>query len=233
MKFAALLTFLTFAFLADHGLSQAPPPPAPFVHPVFSTVLNADGGFDDNPGDFDILSSLIKYADFDSQFSEGVNLTLLAPTDGAFMRTSMALGTVEEMSESNAYDAIMKTVTDGMNVDGQLLNGTSLVKMILSYHIIGGRVPVEVFQRAGFLLTTLSLPLLATPSGEIIDLSSLTPNPSVIGGVYDSDGLLINALDYALFPFEVPAEKWKYCINPFDPKHFPKPTPTAPELAIM
>lgn len=228
MKFAALLTFLSFALLADLGLSQNS---SPFVHPVFSKVLNSDVGFDDNPRNFDILSSLIKYADFGSQFSEGINLTLLAPTDAAFMRFSMAFGSVEKMSESNAYDAILKTVTDGVMVDGQELKGPSLVKMLLSYHIMGGRVSSTVFQRAGFLLTTLFLPLLATPTGEIIDLSPLTPNANVIGEVYESDGLLINSLDYALLPFELSAEKWKTCINPFDPKVIAKmatPAPAAP-----
>jgi len=208
MKFTAIVTCLAFTItiMATPGVSQD------FVHPVFSGILNGDAGFDKNETDFDILSALIKYANFSSQFSAGSNLTLLAPTDAAFMRASMALGSVTQMNETNAYDAIMNTVVSGMNVDGEILKGQSLVKILLSYHIIGGRALTSSFSQPGFMLTTLFLPIFVTPSGEITDLSPPTPNAHIMSqSVYESDGLLVNALDSVIFPFPVTEESFMQC----------------------
>lgn len=210
MKLSATVAFLTFALLAAPGLSQ-------YVHPAFSAILDADAGFDKNRSDFDILSSLIKYADFAGQFSEGIKLTLLAPTDAAFMRASMAFGTLNELAEENAYNTIVSAVKSGVEINGETVKGPSLVKMILAYHIIGGRVGGKSFDSPGFMLTTLQMPILAVSGREIVDLSIETPNARfVTEGVYESDGLLVNSLDYVLFPFDVDAETFMKCpaVNP-------------------
>jgi len=98
---------------------------------IAGTVARSGGGFDYNPYDYDILLEALTAANLvDALDNPADSLTVLAPTDVAFIRTARALG-YHGKDESGSYAFIVDTLTD--LGDGDPI---PLLTAILLYHVL-------------------------------------------------------------------------------------------------
>ena len=77
-------------------------------------------GFDDNPGDFDILRDAVVTTGLDAKLNGKRQLTVFAPSDQAFLDLTSAA------TETDAFDAVASL-------------GLPAVKQVLKYHVAPGK----------------------------------------------------------------------------------------------
>lgn len=115
-------------------------------------VAASGDGPDDNAHDYDILQAALAATGLDAALDDaGASLTLLAPTDAAFLRLAQELG-VAATTEQAALDGILET----LGTLGGTGDPVPLLTDILSYHVLDGRFSREQLREAGEAETLLA-----------------------------------------------------------------------------
>ncbi|HKY15183.1 MAG TPA: fasciclin domain-containing protein [Microthrixaceae bacterium] len=127
-------SLLAIGLLAATGTSQAGATHRPKERPTIAGIVARSGGeFDRNRHDYDILLNAVSAAGLvDTLNTPGLDVTVWAPNDAAFVRLAQDLG-VEGNDERVAFEAIVATLT--------ALGGGDplpLLTSILTYHVTPG-----------------------------------------------------------------------------------------------
>ncbi|MFK7862120.1 MAG: fasciclin domain-containing protein [Granulosicoccus sp.] len=105
---------------------------------ITDIVSRSGGEFDNNNFDFDILLQAVTDADLaDALADRDANLTLLAPSDKAFIRLAQDLGYGGD-DEAGSYDAIVAALTSLGNG-----NPIPVLQNVLLYHVVPERARVR------------------------------------------------------------------------------------------
>ena len=175
---------------------------------ITGTVIDqsgAPGTFDNNSADFDILGEAVIAAGLaDLLNSSGVELTVFAPTDAAFIALARALG-FEGSNEADALGYIVKALT--------LLGGGDpipLLTNILQYHVVDGEFTSDIVLGLanGTAIDTLlpgasvTLNLDTTPP-SLGDADPAIADPGLIAVDVQATNGVIHVLDGVLLPVSV------------------------------
>jgi uncharacterized surface protein with fasciclin (FAS1) repeats len=162
-------------------------------------IVAASGqGFDENATDFDILLSAVSAAGLaDPLATANADLTVFAPTDGAFVGLAQVLG-YQGADEKGSWAFIQKAVTL-LSKGGDPL---PLLTDILTYHVVpGARDATEVLSTSS--LQTLQGGSLSVDGTSLVDNDPDLPNPNIVGtNIYASNGI-IHAIDGVLLPTDI------------------------------
>lgn len=167
---------------------------------TIADVLALSGtGFDTNRADYDMLNAAIDAAGLRGALdTAGLNATLFAPTDAAFIRLARDLG-YDGRDEAGAFDAIVGALTTLGGGDP-----IPLLTTVLTYHVATAPLtPAEI--RAATSIDTLA-GLAITPFGATLgDLDPSLPDPTLLarGSGAASNGV-IQAIDRVLLPADLP-----------------------------
>lgn len=126
---AALLavTMLSTAFAGSAGATWKPKPPTKSITEI---VAKSGGEFDRNRYDYDILLNAVITADLaETLATPGLNVTVWAPNDAAFIRTARDLG-FTGWSEQGAWEFLVGALTGLGNGDP-----IPVLTAILTYHV--------------------------------------------------------------------------------------------------
>ena len=180
------------ADLAEARGSTAP-------HGSIADILAQSGtGLDGFGGDFDILNAALDAAGLTAALDDpGATLTLLAPTDAAFIRLATALGDTSG-TEQGALDTILAALTS--------LGGGDPVPVltdILTYHVIDGTFGRDQLRAAGEAETLLGEDL-GFRGQRILDEETGYDVRFVRGGSdVQADNGAIHAIDGVLLPLDL------------------------------
>jgi uncharacterized surface protein with fasciclin (FAS1) repeats len=132
--------------------------------PTIADLVEASGTFDRNRHDYDILNAALDIAGLKATLADpSLDVTLLAPTDAAFLRLAHSFG-YEGRDEGEALGAIAEALA-GLSPDG---NAVPLLTDILLYHVLDGSFSRQQLQANGEA-TTLLGPELEFEHGRIVD----------------------------------------------------------------
>jgi uncharacterized surface protein with fasciclin (FAS1) repeats len=169
--------------------------------PTLADLLGRSGaGFDADPRDFDLLNQALAVTGLDGALADpAADLTVLAPTDGAFLGLAQSLG-YEGHDEAGAWQALAEALT-GLAAGG---DPVPLLGDILRYHVLG-----EGLDRAEILgaveLTTLLPGATIRPFGKALeDNDPSAPDPRLIGHAEPAANGSLQAIDQVLLPIDVP-----------------------------
>ncbi|MEO1018310.1 MAG: fasciclin domain-containing protein [Pseudomonadota bacterium] len=176
---------------------DVPPPP-----PTIADIVTASGGeFDDNSGDFDVLFQALQAAGLtDAVADRSADLTVFAPTDGAFIELANALG-ADVHTEVDAFQAIVEALT-ALSPDGDPI---PILTDVLLYHVVAGGQTVHDLQEAGSVETLLGANV--TIDGmQLEDLDPDVVDPMLVEGATDIETAngVIQAIDRVLLPADLP-----------------------------
>lgn len=130
---------------ADLAEARGTVEPAPTIA---ARIAELGEGVDDHPFDFDILNLALEATGLDAALDDdATELTLLAPTDGAFLRLARALGD-ESGTEQGAVDTILAALSE-------LGGGDPLpvLEDVLLAHVVEGRLSREQLIAQGEVAT--------------------------------------------------------------------------------
>ncbi len=168
---------------------------------TIADVLALSGtGFDSNRADYDMLNAAIDAAGLRGALDgAGLDATLFAPTDAAFIRLARDLG-YDGRDEAGAFDAIVDALTTLGGGDP-----IPLLTTVLTYHVATEPLTRAEIRAATSIDTLSGLEL--TPFGATLgDLDPSLPDARLIGGRGDiqaSNGI-IQAIDQVLLPADLP-----------------------------
>jgi uncharacterized surface protein with fasciclin (FAS1) repeats len=169
--------------------------------PSIAGIVAASGsGFDSNAGDFDILLRAVGDAGLVSALSDpAADLTVLAPTDAAFVQLARSLG-FDGSEEGAAYDAIVAALAN-LAPDG---NPIPLLTQVLTYHVVPERLDVAQLDAAG-PVATLNGATFSVRGASIVDADPDQRDARFVPGGTDilaSNGA-VQAIDRVLLPFNL------------------------------
>jgi uncharacterized surface protein with fasciclin (FAS1) repeats len=167
--------------------------------PTLSDLLAASGpGFDTNPHDYDILNAALDATGLaDVLANADATLTLLAPTDNAFLKLSRTFGYFGR-DEGEAFSAIAAGLSRAAP-DGDPI---PLLTEILTYHVTGGSFSRAQLDAAGDVMTVQG-GTLAVEGRFIIDADPDTTS-GFLGAKSDiqaANGVL-HSINGVLLPFD-------------------------------
>ncbi len=111
---------------------------------IAERVSESGGDFDRNGSDYDILLTAVSAAGLVDALSDpNASLTVLAPTDRAFVRTARDLG-YHGWDEAGAWDFLVETLTE--LGDGDPI---PVLTEILTYHVIPGEIDYRSLRLGG------------------------------------------------------------------------------------
>lgn len=164
------------------------------------TATSGQSGFDYEPGDFDILREALKATGLiDAVADVEANLTVFAPTDGAFAELATTLEFDGHPDNEAAVFDFLAGVTGFASAQE-----AGLLDDILLYHVAACEQRLAELQKAGSV-TTLQGGAVGIDGHELIDNDPNADNPRFINGLTDleaSNGIA-HAIDGVLLPAEV------------------------------
>ena len=171
---------------------------------IAAAVAASGGSFDRNRNDFDILLTAAQAAGLVNALGDpAANLTVFAPTDGAFIRTARDLGYTGQ-SEAGAWQFLVGALTDLGGGDP-----IPLLTNILKYHVVGQRLNVLQLWPLGRtdeeIPTLLEGASLRYYNGEIIDAEPEITNPHLAPpyNLVTGNGI-IHGINRVLLPVNLP-----------------------------
>lgn len=175
--------------------------PAP---PSIAGLVAASGsGFDADATDFDVLLRAVQDAGLVSALADpAADLTVLAPTDAAFIELARAFGYAGS-DEAEAYDAIVAALTS-LSPDG---NPISLLTQVLTYHVLPERLDVAQLDARG-TVATLNGATLGVEGSTLTDAEPALRDARFVPGQTDIEAAngAVQAIDRVLLPFDVEVE---------------------------
>jgi serralysin len=124
------LTLLTSVVSSPAGASHRKSKPKPTITDI---VAKSGGEFDSNTKDYDLLLNAVLAAGLaETLATPGLNVTVWAPNDGAFVKLANDLGYAGR-DEAGAFNAIVATLTSLGGGDP-----IPLLTSILTYHVTPG-----------------------------------------------------------------------------------------------
>lgn len=159
--------------------------------------LLGSGGFDTNSADYDIFRTFMNNEGLAAGLAAaGADLTLFAPTDGAFRSFAAALGSTATNDQAT-YDFLVEALTL-MSEGGDY---TPLLQDILNHHVVAGaRQIAEVVDETS--LTTGS-GTIGVSGTTLVDSDTGFTNPTMVSEIQGSNGVLIS-INRLLLPEDLP-----------------------------
>ncbi len=181
-------------------MSTTPTPPGDA--PTLLGLLAAGGtGFDSDPGNYSILQAALAATGLDAALADpDTSLTLLAPTDAAFLDLARSLGyagTDEEEAFQAIADALATLAPDGDPIP--------LLADILRYHVLGGAYTETEVLRAVSLDTLLTDAPLSAFGRALPDADPDAPDARLVPGAEQAagNGVLL-PIDAVRLPVDIP-----------------------------
>ncbi|MCV6593377.1 MAG: fasciclin domain-containing protein [Silicimonas sp.] len=167
--------------------------------PTLTGLVAASGGaFDDNAGDFDLLLNAVQAAGLAGALdAAGADLTVFAPTDGAFVGLSQTLG-FEGSDEGEAFAYLVEALA--------LLNGGDaipLLKTVLLYHVAPGTLDDAAVLGSSEIATLLGGASLGVDGVTLVDADPDVPNPMLIDTNLEASNGIAHVLDGVLLPADL------------------------------
>ena len=153
-------------------------------------------------GQFDLLQRALEATGLDVAIAApGADLTVLAPTDDAFLNLARSFGYHGD-DETQAFDAIAAALA-GLAPDGDPI---PLLADILRYHVIDGAQSQAALREARTLPTLLEGATLSPFGTAIGDGDPDAADPRFVPGAGDIalGGVLLQPIDGVLLPLDVP-----------------------------
>jgi serralysin len=192
----AAVSVIAGAFAAPAGAARQSEPGRPTIAGI---VASSGSGFDTTGSDFDVLLAAVSAADLvETLDTAGLDVTVWAPKDRAFVRTAQDLGfTGANTDEAGAWAFLVDALTDIGGGDP-----IPTLTTILEYHVTPGtRLAGEVLATAGF--PTLAGIDIRHSRGSIIlrDKDPDFRNPRLLGplNVRASNGV-VHVINRVLLP---------------------------------
>ncbi|MFK8079024.1 MAG: fasciclin domain-containing protein [Granulosicoccus sp.] len=174
---------------------------------ITEIVSRSGGDFDNNNFDFDILLTSVGLAGLgDALDDRSANLTLLAPTDIAFIRLAQALGYAGD-DEGGAFDVIVAALTDLGNGDP-----IPVLTDILLYHVLPERLSTGSIRRSGSLDTLLDDATITPDGSRLIDNEPDVRDPRFVrpSNIRATNGI-VHTIDRVLIPLDLaPARRYSW-----------------------
>ena len=157
-------------------------------------------GFDHDPNDFDLLREALIATDLLGAVADPeADLTVFAPTDGAFADLAVSLGFDGDSDDEAAVFAFLAEATGFVSAEEP-----GLLADVLLYHVAPGAQTVSALQDAETVETLLGTPI--TVDGvELIDQDPDLENPEFVPYATDikaSNGI-VQTIDKVLLPADV------------------------------
>lgn len=167
---------------------------------ILDLVLSTSGasGFDTNGADFDLLREAVIAADLAGTLGDaGVDLTVFAPTDAAFVGLSQALG-YEGADEGGALSYLLDSL--------RLLSGGEdpipLLTEVLTYHVAGESLQSSQIIAEGSV-QTLQGGTLTLDGLSLVDAEPDVADPSLIATDIQANNGIVHVLDGVLLPADL------------------------------
>ena len=175
---------LVFALAVAPAATAKPnKPKATIVETVVD--ISGPGGFDSNPGDFDILRDAVVATGLDRKLDGKRQLTVFAPSDQAFLDLTGAV------SEADAFNAVASL-------------GLPAVKKVLKYHIAPGKRGAKKVVAAKRIPTLLKKSKLTKRRGSVKLKDATGRKVEIVApnAARASNGV-IHVIDGVLLPFSL------------------------------
>jgi uncharacterized surface protein with fasciclin (FAS1) repeats len=194
----ASLTLVGSVLVAPAGATDKPAPPQPAGRTITDIVAASGGEFDDNRRDYDILLNAVVTAGLaETLATPGLDVTVWAPNDRAFIRLAKDLGFAGS-DEAGAWSFLVTALT-GLGGGDPI----PVLTAVLTYHVTPGAR--GVFS----VLTTKTFPTLqgGTITRRFLTLQDADPDfrdPSLTLPlqVRASNGI-IHTIDRVLLPINI------------------------------
>lgn len=166
--------------------------------PTIAGIVAASGsGFDANPGDFDMLLAAVQAAGLAGTLDDaGVDLTVFAPTDAAFVGTAQALG-YHGQDEAGAFGHIV----DALTLLGRG-DPIPLLTEVLTYHLAGESLQASQVIAAGSV-QTLQGGTLTLDGLSLRDAEPDLPDPALVATDIQAANGVVHVIDGVLIPADL------------------------------
>lgn len=195
-SFADVAAALTVTGLGEalSGLADASGNPS-----TIADVVAASGGTpDNNSGDFDLLGIALDAAGLTGAVAdEDALLTVLAPTDAAFISLAQRLG-FQGSDEAGAIGSIIDTLTTLGNGDP-----IPLLTDILLYHVAGGASTLGELQADRDITPLFDAADFTIDGTTVIDQDDDFDDATIIASDIQTGNGVIQVIDEVILPFDV------------------------------
>ncbi len=170
----------------------------------WADLLPKPNTYDDDLKNFNLLANLIDYAGLTKTVLSLRYSTVFAPNDLAFVRLAHVFTSYKGRDERKAYEALIRFAEGGLEtVDGTILRGPAVAKMVLLYHVVPYPVYKQNLINESYFAPTLSKgsKILFTKSREIVDANFSLRNPYVIKfDIHVEYGTVVHVISDLLVP---------------------------------
>lgn len=174
--------------------------------PTIGEFIQESGG-----GNFDVLQALVGEAGLHETIASMEDITILAPTDSAFIETANSLGCENVTTDSEAikcFSEDLPTIFDSLPSD--------YLSQIIKYHVLPVQTSFKEIIRGKPILMTLLGEMIRSRKLMLIDLTSGIRNARFIGGMTADgrfQGGVVHAIDGVLLPFQNLIGSTDPCVN--------------------
>lgn len=187
------IALITAVILATASIGTAKPV-------AWTDLLSPAGTFDNNPNNFNILSTAVNYAGLTKAVLGLNSATVFAPTDAAFIEAARAATGYKGNNERVAYERLIRWAEDPRQ---KPLRGPALAKQVLLYHVVPYPMTKKHIVSNSYFVPTLSKvrSILLTKSLELVDGNPYEMNPMITkADVYVTNNNIVHVLNGILFP---------------------------------
>ncbi len=150
--------------------------------------------------DFNLLVRALTAADLVTTVQDATDITVFAPTDGAFTKLAQNLGFDGDTSDEDAvFDSIVAALTDLAADDDPI----PLLTDILLYHVAPGARTEPTIDGSTGIATLLEGAEIMPMNGALGDLEPDLLDPLIVTPDIEADNGIIQAIDNVLLPLDI------------------------------